>query len=693
MFDPNNRNGRNVAFTNNVVSMNERQINETKPNYQKLKSLDPSMTSKKLGLGGNGLIVIHEDQKKISKLSNKTMMNKYIGLLSQLTGRATPSMKTVEAFLRDEEYFVPTRVKKTPPAKIEMNYVDGLDLNIMLIQRTLIKPLDASIIRFILSHALRALNKLHQVGFVHLDIKPDNIMIQADLQLKIIDYDHMKDATSGINSDFGTAGYIRYQHGKPSLNLTGLMNKNRSMGSRYSPKEEDYFALAMTVFLLMVAPFEKEPLRLIDKLNESSSFHAYCRESSYEQWLDRLKQVHERYRSQNPDYYESSEHSPAKKSDEPDHEIFEVLATLFEYKPENEKHLKKARCWASLSPQPLITEMHMSVIPFIIGMKLKSFKEDLIKQFEMKKAELFKAFELITNAINLKDLEKWFNELPDDCPMEVEWSIEKMIYFVVRSLIGKVEYRIKSMVLKLTAPDEDVFLKVDTTIRFKIDKQMIKHEHKFIPECTSQTADQQDALISNLREVYGVDYINDIHRKEDRDPYTTVGHSKTEKYADASTVIKGVFDDILKIESLADDHPNVKSTASDSKERRKEIDANWCLVERFYDALPSLMLKMTDMLLLLSDRISMQIGIDEGKLCSYLSNKYPMLDIPDFSKELAEQIRRTDKIYCSPINSVTLQQFADSCFLIRLQQQSPATTKELTNLRRVIEERKNNTRK
>jgi serine/threonine protein kinase len=58
---------------------------------------------------------------------------------------------------------------------------------------------DALIIKAVMSKIFKALDKMHSLGIVHRDIKPDNILITQQGGVKIIDFGAACDMSTGIN--------------------------------------------------------------------------------------------------------------------------------------------------------------------------------------------------------------------------------------------------------------------------------------------------------------------------------------------------------------------------------------------------------------------------------------------------------------------------------------------------------------
>ena len=62
----------------------------------------------------------------------------------------------------------------------------------------------------ILLEALNGLEELHELGYIHRDLKPDNIVLNLEpLEVKIIDFDAvLLDSTTTLCSARGTPGYF-----------------------------------------------------------------------------------------------------------------------------------------------------------------------------------------------------------------------------------------------------------------------------------------------------------------------------------------------------------------------------------------------------------------------------------------------------------------------------------------------------
>ena len=85
------------------------------------------------------------------------------------------------------------------------------------------------------SEILKCTFSLHNAGFTHLDIKPDNFIVNDDLTISFIDFGFMHDKNELVHSNVGTKGYLapEIEHMSHSLGVSG--------------EKVDVFALAITI--------------------------------------------------------------------------------------------------------------------------------------------------------------------------------------------------------------------------------------------------------------------------------------------------------------------------------------------------------------------------------------------------------------------------------------------------------------
>ena len=96
------------------------------------------------------------------------------------------------------------------------------------------KPLPPRVVRRITHQALKGLNHLHKYGYIHLDIKPDNMMLSSEGVLKLVDFGEMEyiepnnvDGVDGVTHNTWDNGRSTVMFAAPEL------------GSPFGPDEED----------------------------------------------------------------------------------------------------------------------------------------------------------------------------------------------------------------------------------------------------------------------------------------------------------------------------------------------------------------------------------------------------------------------------------------------------------------------
>ena len=97
-------------------------------------------------------------------------------------------VKLISAF-QDEDYLY-----------IAMEYVPGGDLLHLLIEKDI---LSEEMTKFYIAELVLAVEEVHKMGYIHRDIKPDNILLNSEGHVKI--------------SDFGLSKYVEPARPKGSL--------------------------------------------------------------------------------------------------------------------------------------------------------------------------------------------------------------------------------------------------------------------------------------------------------------------------------------------------------------------------------------------------------------------------------------------------------------------------------------------
>lgn len=111
-----------------------------------------------------------------------------------------------------------------------------------------------SLTKYIFKQLVNCIDFMHNTnGLAHLDIKPDNIIINDDFTLGFIDFGHTNVVDSELSLIVGTDAYM-----PPEIRLV-----KKSPGKySYLAEKADIFTLGITLFILMFnsIPFGKAEL-------------------------------------------------------------------------------------------------------------------------------------------------------------------------------------------------------------------------------------------------------------------------------------------------------------------------------------------------------------------------------------------------------------------------------------------------
>merc|ERR1712087_1020285 len=108
------------------------------------------------------------------------------------------------------------------------------------------EPFEESLARTYFHQLIEGLDGLHQRGFCHLDIKPENLLLDANFQLKITDFGSSKK----IGSEKGRTGTLKY------------MAPEIMESRRYDGRIADVWSCGVFLFIMMASNF---PYLKLDK--------------------------------------------------------------------------------------------------------------------------------------------------------------------------------------------------------------------------------------------------------------------------------------------------------------------------------------------------------------------------------------------------------------------------------------------
>ena len=161
------------------------------------------------------------------------------------------------------------KIYKILEQKIQEKKSDGKTYNLILMEKALIKDLGTlnkylhnnffklinkpfleemgnNFLKFFVKQIVQGLEILERNELVHFDIKPENILIQSGLSLKISDFSFLidlqeyKDSFNSIKISGGYPGYVTPE----SFYMENF--------DKITAKKQDYFALGATIFLIKV---------------------------------------------------------------------------------------------------------------------------------------------------------------------------------------------------------------------------------------------------------------------------------------------------------------------------------------------------------------------------------------------------------------------------------------------------------
>jgi len=133
-----------------------------------------------------------------------------------------------------------------------MEYVDGQ--NLFEYQRNVTGPMPVSMAALLISEVLLALQYAHEKNVVHLDIKPANIMLSNNNEVKVLDF--------GISQDM---------NGKKSEKLMGSPSymSPEQIDSRDIDHRSDIYSLGVTLYELITGRVPYDDVQSREEL-----FHA-----------------------------------------------------------------------------------------------------------------------------------------------------------------------------------------------------------------------------------------------------------------------------------------------------------------------------------------------------------------------------------------------------------------------------------
>ena len=129
-------------------------------------------------------------------------------------------------------------IKKEDAIYLVMEYVDGDTLEDYI--NKISGPIPEEIAIPILKEILLAIEYAHEKDVIHLDIKPSNIMITKDGDIKVLDF--------GISAD------LNIDHNDPTMGSPMYMSPEQVKGEKLNLKS-DIYSIGITFFQMLTAKF------------------------------------------------------------------------------------------------------------------------------------------------------------------------------------------------------------------------------------------------------------------------------------------------------------------------------------------------------------------------------------------------------------------------------------------------------
>ena len=196
-----------------------------------------------LGKGGFGEVwkcKYKEGREVAVKLEEKKKNNNIP--LDKLRGKNIIEIIKISEKVINDKYYDLIIMELALLKDIKIFFKTLFDLKLL---KTINNPFDEiagnNLLRFFTKQIVNGLETFERNGLVHFDIKPENILITSNLQIKISDFGLLKDLSEEketINIPGGTKGFVPPEYYKKNIS-----DKNLA-------KKQDYFALGATLFFL-----------------------------------------------------------------------------------------------------------------------------------------------------------------------------------------------------------------------------------------------------------------------------------------------------------------------------------------------------------------------------------------------------------------------------------------------------------
>ena len=177
-----------VHLSEDAQSQMRKILNQKETNYIRLKrsKMDPSMFTKLqvIGVGAFGEVRLTKHVQSGSLYAMKILKKSEVLKRNQVAHVKAERDILAEA---DNEWVVKLfySFQDTDNLYFVMEYVPGGDLMSLLIKRGFFPE---EMARFYVAELVLAIESVHRMGFIHRDIKPDNVLIDSDGHIKLTDF-------------------------------------------------------------------------------------------------------------------------------------------------------------------------------------------------------------------------------------------------------------------------------------------------------------------------------------------------------------------------------------------------------------------------------------------------------------------------------------------------------------------------
>src|SRR5678809_549389 len=182
---------------------------------------------RKLGAGGMANVYLAEDQELGRRVAIKILNDRHAGD-DQFVERFRREAKNAASLSHPNIVSIYDRGEAEGTYYIAMEYLDGKSLKELILERG---PAPVSVAIDYARQILAALRFAHRNGIVHRDIKPHNVLVDAEGHVKVTDFGIARAGTSQMTeagSIVGTAQYLSPEQAKGCLLYTSDAADERS---------------------------------------------------------------------------------------------------------------------------------------------------------------------------------------------------------------------------------------------------------------------------------------------------------------------------------------------------------------------------------------------------------------------------------------------------------------------------------